>query len=78
MENQENTQTFEVPAGLVPAELTVTDLQNIRAIIDAACRRGAFGAAEMSAVGAAFSKLEAFLNAVTPPKDAEAEQAPTA
>lgn len=29
-------------------ELNITDLQNIRAIIDTAVRRGAFGAAEAS------------------------------
>jgi hypothetical protein len=47
-------------------ELTVTDLQNIRAIIDIAATRGAFKAAEMAAVGAVFNKLDTFLSAVTP------------
>ena len=47
-------------------ELTVTDLQNIKAIIDAASRRGAFGASEMAAVGTTFNKLDAFLSAVAP------------
>jgi hypothetical protein len=47
-------------------DLTVTDLQNIRAIIDAACRRGAFSASEMAGVGNTFNRLDAFLNAVTP------------
>ena len=47
-------------------ELTVTDLQNIKAIIDAASRRGAFGASEMAAVGNTFNKLDAFLTAVAP------------
>ena len=54
----ENTQ--------VAPELTVVDLQNLRAIIDVAARRGAFGAAEMTSVGAVFSRLENFLNAVAP------------
>jgi hypothetical protein len=52
-------------------ELTVTDLQNIRAIIDIACTRGAFKAAEMSAVGGVFGKLDTFLNAVVPAQAAE-------
>jgi hypothetical protein len=47
-------------------ELTVTDLQNIRAIIDIAATRGAFKAAEMAAVGTVFNKLDTFLSAVTP------------
>ena len=47
-------------------ELTVQDLQNLRAIIDVATQRGAFRAVEMSAVGAAFNKLNDFLNAVAP------------
>lgn len=47
-------------------DLTVTDLQNIRAIIDIAATRGAFKAAEMSAVGSVFNKLDTFLNAVAP------------
>jgi hypothetical protein len=60
-------------------DLTVTDLQNIRAIIDIAATRGAFKAAEMSAVGAVFNKLDTFLNAVAPaaaPEGAK-EQAPS-
>lgn len=52
-------------------ELTVTDLQNIRAIIDVAATRGAFKAAEMSAVGTVFNKLDTFLNAVVPAQSAE-------
>jgi hypothetical protein len=52
-------------------ELTVTDLQNIRAVIDIACTRGAFKAAEMSAVGTVFNKLDMFLAAVVPAQAAE-------
>jgi hypothetical protein len=47
-------------------ELTIQDLQNLRAIIDVASQRGAFRAAEMQAVGSAFNKLNDFLNAVAP------------
>ena len=67
MENQEEQQAVEQtqPAPAAP-ELTITDLQNIRTIIDAASRRGAFGAGEMAGVGGVFNKLDAFLNAVAP------------
>lgn len=51
----------------VQPDLTVTDLNNLRSIIDVAVRRGAFGAAEISGVGGVFDKLNAFLNAVAPP-----------
>lgn len=61
MENQEEQTTPQMPP-----ELTITDLQNIRSIIDAASRRGAFGASEMAAIGSVFNKLDAFLNAVAP------------
>lgn len=73
-EKEEQTQ----PAG--PA-LTVSDLQNIRSIIDVAAKRGTFGAAEMTTVGGVFNKLDTFLSAVAPQKSADAsegaEQAPT-
>ena len=70
MENQEQAQ-MESPTvgGEAPApELTITDLANLRSIVDIAVRRGAFGASEVSAVGAAFDRLNTFLNAVNPPK----------
>jgi hypothetical protein len=56
-------------------ELTINDLANLRAIVDAAVRRGAFAAAEITSVGATFDKLNAFLNVVAPPQTAES--APT-
>jgi len=75
-ENAENTQPTESGP-----ELTVSDLQNIRSIIDVAAKRGAFGAAEMSAVGGVFNKLDTFLSVVAPPQQPTsalegAEQAP--
>lgn len=45
-------------------DLTVQDLNTIKAIIDVASQRGAFKAAEMQAVGTTYNKLEAFLNAI--------------
>lgn len=56
-------------------ELTITDLQNVRAVIDIAATRGAFKAAEMAAVGNVFNKLDTFLNAVVPAQAAPTEAA---
>lgn len=46
------------------SQITITDLDSIRAIIDIAAQRGAFKAGEMAQVGAVFDKLSAFLDAV--------------
>ena len=64
MENQEQTN-LETAA---QPDLSVTDLTNIRSIIDVAVRRGVFGASEISGVGLAYDKLNAFLNAVAASK----------
>ena len=53
----------EAPAQEAPPELTVNDLNAMKAIIDVACQRGAFKAPEMEAVGKTFNKLSAFLEA---------------
>ena len=51
-------------------------MANLKQIIDAACTRGAFKAAEMKAVGDAYDKLSAFLDTVVAQQQAqEAEQA---
>lgn len=60
MENQEQAQP----------ELNVSDLQNLRILLDVAVSRGAFKAPELSSVGAVFDRLNSFLNAVAPPADA--------
>jgi hypothetical protein len=75
MENQEAQVSGEDQTASAP-ELTITDLINIRSVVDVAVRRGAFGAAEVSAVGAAFDRLNTFLNAVAPAKSEQ--PAPTA
>jgi len=64
----------EAPAAPAP-ELSISDLQNLRAIVDTAARRGAFQAAEMSAVGAVFDRVNAFLNAVAPAAPAQTDEA---
>jgi hypothetical protein len=57
-----------------PNELTINDLNTIKAIIDLASSRGAFKAGqEMVAVGQTYAKLNAFLEAVA--KQAEAQKA---
>lgn len=68
MSEQEVVQQEAAPAA---PELTIADLQNIRSVIDMAARRGAFGAAEMTAVGGVFNKLDTFLIAVTPKEGTE-------
>ena len=81
MENQEQAQmaTDEAVGGGATAaaqpELTISDLQNLRAIVEVAVRRGAFQASESSAVGATYDRLTAFLNAVAPAAPAT-EEAP--
>jgi hypothetical protein len=80
MENQAQTAT---PEGVAPQatqpEFSITDLQNLRAIVDLSAKRGTFTGAEMSSVGQVFDRLNAFLNAVapqqpaTPPADTSTE-----
>lgn len=66
MENQERTvEQTSAPKG---PELTVSDLVNIRSVIDVAVRRGTFNASEISGVGSVFDKLNAFIVAVSSQK----------
>lgn len=44
-------------------QITISDLDTIKNIIDLACTRGAFRAGEISQVGTAYDKLTAFLDA---------------
>ena len=60
------------PAQEAP-QLGIADLQQLRAIVDLATRRGAFGAAEATAVGTVFDRLNTFLNAVAPPEQTPAQ-----
>jgi hypothetical protein len=67
MEDQTQVATEQSTGTPAPApELTLTDLANLRSVVDVAVRRGAYAATEISAVGAIFDKLNAFLNAVAP------------
>jgi len=55
-------------------ELNIVDLQNLKAIIDVAAKRGAFSAGEMAAVGTVYNKLDAFLTSAVPAQPENAEQ----
>jgi hypothetical protein len=52
-------------------QLSINDLQNLRAVVDLAVKRGAFGAAEASSVGAVFDRLNTFLEALAQPQQGE-------
>lgn len=47
-------------------ELNITDLLNVRTLLDISIKRGAFAPNELSSVGAVYDKLNNFLNSVAP------------
>ena len=47
-----------------PPALTVSDLRNIRTILDIATQRGAFRGPELKTIGEVYDKLNTFLTAV--------------
>ena len=51
-----------------PVELALPDLVAIKSIIEAASSRGAFRANELVAVGTAYNKLAAFIEAASGPQ----------
>jgi hypothetical protein len=74
MSEQVQTQAEEVkataPEGQAEApatpDLTISDLQAMKTIIDVACARGTFRANEMASVGNVFNRLTSFLDHVAP------------
>jgi hypothetical protein len=60
-ENQEQAAPAEAKAS---PDLNLNDLAALRSILEVAVSRGAFKAPELEAVGKAFNKLNAFLEAV--------------
>lgn len=52
------------------AQLTIADLQALAQVIEMAVRRGAFGANELTEVGAVFDKLNNFLQVIAAQKQA--------
>ena len=57
-------------------QITITDLDTIKNIIDLASTRGAFRGEELSQVGVVYDKLTAFLSAVI--EQAKAQEATNA
>lgn len=45
-------------------QITIVDLARIKTILETACSRGAFQAAEMKTVGEVYDRLTAFLESV--------------
>lgn len=70
----EENQTTQSQQPQPTAELTVTDLSNLRSIVDVAVKRGTFNASEISAVGNIYDKLNAFLTAVAAQQKTENKQ----
>ena len=62
----ETQNTTEQKTSAQEPNLTIQDLAGIKTVIDIAAQRGAFKAAEMTAVGTIYNKLSLFLDAVTP------------
>jgi hypothetical protein len=56
------------------SQITIADLQAMASVIDAAVRRGAFGASEVADVGAVYTKLTNFLKVVAEQQKAQADQ----
>lgn len=71
------TEDTPVVAPATAPELNISDLQNLRAIINTAVRRGAFGAEEMTSVGAVYDRLNAFLELIAPAATADEVAAET-
>lgn len=57
---QEVTESTEENSGL-----NITDLAQVKMIIDVAASRGAFKPAEMTIIGATYNKIVSFLESVT-------------
>ena len=70
------SQTAPAPEGVPPKsgpDLTVQDLQALKAIIDVASQRGGFRPAEMEVVGRTYNRLATFLDAITPKEEGKAD-----
>lgn len=48
-----------------PIELSVSDLQALKTLVETAVRRGAYQASELSAVGAVYDRINSFLSSVS-------------
>lgn len=70
----EETKKPEAEAQQEGAELTISDLNALKTIIDVASSRGCFKPNEMVVVGQTYNKLAGFLSQVA--AQAQAQQAP--
>ena len=72
-ETKTQAPATEAPKSEAPTQgapdLTVQDLQALKAIIDVASQRGAYKPNEMEVVGRTYNRLNVFLDAVTPKND---------
>lgn len=68
MENVTETGpvSAEQSADTAQPELSINDLLQVRALLEAVVRRGVFQANELSVVGSVYDRLNNFLNAVAP------------
>jgi hypothetical protein len=71
MTEEVKAQEVPQPAEQPGTDLTISDLNALKTIIDVATQRGAFKAAEMEAVGKVYNKLSNFLASVTPAKEGQ-------
>lgn len=76
MENVTETGpvSAEQAAAAAQPELSINDLLQVRALLEAVARRGVFQANELTTVGAIYDRLNNFLNAVAPPAPQQAEE----
>ncbi len=56
------------------SQITIADLQAMASVIDAAVRRGAFGASEVGEVSAVYTKLTTFLQVIAAQQQAAEKQ----
>jgi hypothetical protein len=66
VKNQEAAAQQPAAEQQATTDLTISDLNALKTVIDVATQRGAFKAGEMEAVGKVYNKLSAFLATVTP------------
>jgi len=78
VQNPEVAQTEgQNPEATATPDLTVNDLQALKAIIDVCTQRGAFRANELASVGTVFNRLTAFLDHIAPQqKEGATSEAP--
>lgn len=67
------SEETQVEAQAEAPAVTVNDLVNAYAVIDLASKRGAFQAAELSAVGAVANKIKSFIDFVQAQQAEQAE-----